>query len=37
MGFRGGQEVLLTANGPNFSAGAVRITVHYMTCSAPTG
>lgn len=28
--------VRLTANGGNFSAGAVRIALHYLTCTAPT-
>lgn len=30
------QSVVLTANGSSFTGGAVRITVHYLSCSAPT-
>jgi len=29
-------DVVLTANGANFTAGAVRITIHYMTLTAAT-
>jgi hypothetical protein len=29
-------DVVLTANGGNFSAGAVRVTVHYLQLTAPT-
>lgn len=29
-------SVVLTANGSNFTAGAVRVTVHYMSTTAPT-
>lgn len=29
-------DVVLTAVGGNFSAGVVRLAVHYMTCTAPT-
>jgi hypothetical protein len=29
-------NVVLTANGANFTAGAVRLTVHYLTLTAAT-
>jgi hypothetical protein len=29
-------NVVLTANGANFSGGAVRLTVHFLTLVAPT-
>jgi hypothetical protein len=30
-------DVVLTANGGNFTAGSVRVSVHYIAISAPTG